>query len=558
MMRPMSEEDDVAPSQAPDPLSQAQAMAPLPGPSPWAAVAVSLVVFAALALSCSRLGVTWDEMFYLTGAERIGAWGTLLGQDPGAALGRDVLEEALHLRELKADHPPGVKLLGLSGLVSLPRSWPFYLRARLPGVALFALTLGLCFHVLRRRWGAGVALGAVLGVVGQPRVLGHASLFTTDAPLACLFVLALLALAECERTSARVRRWLVLLYVCVGAAFLVKVTALVLLPVLFGWCVIRRRRDLLRHCAQAASLGVALFVLVYPAWTLFADAPAQLTFLTRPHASYFLGTYYTEGQPPAYWLPVMLVVVTPPGVALALLLGPLGLVTRARRDPLAGLLVWAVVCWGLLFALPFTPRHDGIRQALFWFVTAGLAGGAGLVLAGQGLLARWSSTERSEPAASSQQRSASGWALAVLLLLPASGLLSAAHAHPFLLSTYSAAVGGPAGASELGFDATYYLDAVTPAVRTALNVELPPGAHLAEPYSGVYVSFLQSHGLLRTDIVADSQGEWILHMNRASGRPTDRPYGRGRVVRAWGLDGVELVWLLHLPPAEEARAGGGQ
>ena len=48
-----------------------------------------------------------------------------------------------------------------------------------------------------------------------------------------------------------------------------------------------------------------------------------------------------------------------------------------------------------------------------------------------------------------------------------------ARSHPHYLSTYNLLVGGPSGAEKLGFETTYWLDAVTPDILQAVNREVP-------------------------------------------------------------------------------------
>jgi hypothetical protein len=277
----------------------------------------------------------------------------------------------------------------------------------------------------------------------------------------------------------------------------------------------------------------------FPPWRLSAWLGQAIEHgHSRPFTVYFLGQWYA-GRPPWTWLPVMLAVVPPVGVSLTLIGGTLALAVRSLRvrDTLAWQLLAACGAFAALFLLPFMPRHDGIRQALYLFVLLGLAGGLGLGLSARALARRL-------PAPAARAGVA-----ALALLLPASGLAVAWRERPLLLSTFSEAVGGLHGAyHRLGLEPTYWADAVTPAVRDELNALLPRGATLCMPFPGEYPFRLRTLGLLRPDVVPALDGEYLLLLNRTSLLPAVQHRLEGaRELRRWERHGVPLLTLYQLP-----------
>ncbi len=238
------------------------------------------------------------------------------------------------------------------------------------------------------------------------------------------------------------------------------------------------------------------------------------------------------------------------------------------------LLVWAVVglSWGLgvrsqrawtlyvaahLLTLPLlrmfpVPAHDGVRLMLptFWF----LAAAVGLGFAALGALLR---------------RFEAGWggrhatfALAALVtLLPCAVQL--VRIHPYELSYYNLAVGGLPGAQQLGFETTYWYDAVTDEVLAKMNDlrrGLPRGAvlHPPSPKSNTPVfGELQDMGKLREDIrldVAPASGFPYMWLLTHSAKST--PFSRvlyalaPRLEHSW--NGVRLFSIYD--PRQVARA----
>lgn len=510
-----------------------------PPPSPRARLAAAgafgSATFLALAWLAAAQGITWDEARdYMPWVERFGAWARAVFTDGAAAWSRERLDAGL----TGADrHPHLFKLLGWLSATLLPDAVPFTVRCRLGPAALTAGTLAFALYRLSGRYGWLPAWAALLAVVGQPRLLAHGSFLATDMPVTCFFVLGLFASVEADRRGAD----LALLHAAIIGAIWTKFTGFGLPGVLLLGCLLTGRRRLLGHVAAASAIGVALAALSFPPWR-FVEAVTLVRdhAHSRPFGVYFLGEWYA-GRPPWYWLPVMLLVVPPVGVVATILLGVPALARRTwrERDPLLVHLLVACAAFGALFFLPFTPRHDGIRQATYLFTLLGLSGGLGLGLGVRAWLAR-----------SDLRPGARRVAVVAGVLLPATGLRVAWVERPLLLSTFSEAVGGLRGAYlDLRLEPTYWADAVTPQVRRDLDALLPPGARLCMPMPPEYPFRLRSLGLLRDDVTPCHDGEYLLLLNRTSSMDPAvmSRLEDAREVHRWERHGVPLLILYQRP-----------
>jgi 4-amino-4-deoxy-L-arabinose transferase-like glycosyltransferase len=169
---------------------------------------------------------------------------------------------------------------------------------------------------------------------------------------------------------------------------------------------------------------------------------------------------------------VLIAVTVPAAVLVCSMIGVGSAAWNWRRDSLGVFFVLNMLTLPVSRMLP-TPAHDGVRLMLpTFFFLAGLAG-----LAFQ-LFERVVDRLRSEEFSTAPVLGVA----AVLLLGPPSYWLSRSHPHE--LSYYNGVVGGLPGAQRLGFEPTYWYDAVTPDVLRELNdpqAGLPLGATLSLP-----------------------------------------------------------------------------
>jgi 4-amino-4-deoxy-L-arabinose transferase-like glycosyltransferase len=169
---------------------------------------------------------------------------------------------------------------------------------------------------------------------------------------------------------------------------------------------------------------------------------------------------------------VLIAVTVPVAILICSMIGIGAAAWNWRRDSLGVFFVLNMLTLPVSRMLP-TPAHDGVRLMLpTFFFLAGLTG-----LAFQ-LFERVVNRLRSEEFSTAPVLGVA----AVLLLGPPSYWLFRAHPHE--LSYYNGLVGGLPGAQRLGFEPTYWYDAVTPAVLREMNDPqrgLPLGATLSLP-----------------------------------------------------------------------------
>lgn len=203
------------------------------------------------------------------------------------------------------------------------------------------------------------------------------------------------------------------------------------------------------------------------------------------------------GQIYEYSLPwhnawVLMAVTTPLGILAAALPGVLVSLGRIRKDRLPLYFLIQMATLPVLRMLP-TPAHDGVRLFLptFFFLAA---------LAAWGLVALADSVAKV-----CQMRSA--WPIRGVLsaLVLGSAAWQLVRVHPFELSYYNEAIGGPRGAWRAGFELSYWFDAFNGRTLTELNERLPPRASLdflndKEKSAGMVFQDLQSLGQLRGDL----------------------------------------------------------
>ncbi len=350
----------------------------------------------------------------------------------------------------------------------------------------------------------------------------------------------------------------------------------------FAPAVMREAGGALRVWLAGWAIAPAVALALNPTW--WHDTLAQLAHyyqisVGRQGALPDIEIFYW-GKKYVYSLPWhngwVLGGITVPVAILALALVGTGLAAwRARRDPLAIFLLLNMVT--LPVARMFhTPAHDGVRLMLpAFFFLAGLAG-VGF---------RWFG-ERIERLRTEEQPLDAVLAVIAgfLLLPPAYGLY---RAHPHELSYYNGLVGGLPGAQRLGFEVTYWYDAVTPRVLGALNdpesglpisavFSLPEPRSIVEAITPVQLHgtpgmrtlpevrinpevfyVLQETGKLRADVRFYAPGAadfpyvgLLTHSSKAS--PYTRLLYALRPRAAWDHRGVRLFSLYD--PAAVARA----
>lgn len=249
------------------------------------------------------------------------------------------------------------------------------LLARLP-LILLSLLLGALVGNWALLWhGRGAAAVALVLFAAEPNLLASAALATTDLPTAATYFGAIYGWWRYWRTGSA--RWWWFTAVLTGLALATKMTAVLLLPVLFllTFLFLRRDRSLWRPFWRLALLlPVAALVLwlVYgfqvaefaglrlPAAAYAASWQNVLAHVERGHRAYFLGELSGDG-----WLayfPVTFLIKTP---LVTMLLALLGLVVIGWRRALWPTAAFLLLPMATLFAAAMTSRLNiGYRHIL--------------------------------------------------------------------------------------------------------------------------------------------------------------------------------------------------
>ena len=228
------------------------------------AVAAGVAAYVALLwLARGELGMTWDEPPNIERSDAIRDW---LGRvcPPSRRLhppsrwsrGWRFTASAPH------EHPPVYALLTLvtgeafGGLIGPLRAH------RLSTVFLFALTAGVLFRLIRRRWGVPSALAALGGLLFNPRLCGDAQIVSIDAVVGSFWFLSAAAfLRGCETGR---RPWL--FGVLFGLTVMSKATGVLAFPVLCLWSLLYRPKGAWRQLAWALPIAPLVMIAVHPGW----------------------------------------------------------------------------------------------------------------------------------------------------------------------------------------------------------------------------------------------------------------------------------------------------
>lgn len=522
-----------------------------------------------------RLAIVWDEGYTLGREARIRAWFHAL-RDPAAfaATWRPPAGELVQpdgfgppsptqvdtraelfappvlayfwpfAREEPHGHPPFYAILGLVGDVLAP-SWADLPRARLGPILLFGLTGGALFGLVAGRWGAWPGAATAGAWALQPQLFGHAHYAAYDAPLTCLWALAIgafwIAVEPGERGTPRDRPrwgWAIAFGALLGWAADTKLTGWFLPLPFLGWAVLSRSKVAWRAAAVAAPVAVLTLYATNPAWWPDPIGGVERFLrsnLTRgrtiPIEVLFLGTVYktpVDSLPPYNTL-VWTLVATPVGFLVLATLGGIRAVRRWRSEPFGSLVLGHWVLLVALRALPHTPGHDGVRLFLPAF-------GVLAILAGLG-------------AATLSERSRR-WGRGIVAASLIEGAASVALLMPVPLSYYSPLVGGLPGAARLGMEPTYYWDALDDDALAFLNANTPPGRTVA--FSGTPTSFLylRRTGRLVPGLAPVDPGPpaWLVVQNRPGSMPGPvrdlvRSVPAAFVVAKFG---VPLLWIVPM------------
>ncbi|CAN5852757.1 hypothetical protein BH23PLA1_BH23PLA1_13470 [soil metagenome] len=178
----------------------------------WLIVSGSLIL---LTKTLNDYGMAWDEGFTVERVERLREWFARIAGDTslkhrawsprmsqldrrqdylreaGPAAGSPWSRESIRYywqfaREEPSGHPPFYALLGLAGWAVSQHALPPPDSYRFGPVVLFAMTLGVIYKVMSRRYGRPAGWLSAIGLLTMPRMFAHAHLASYDVPALCL------------------------------------------------------------------------------------------------------------------------------------------------------------------------------------------------------------------------------------------------------------------------------------------------------------------------------------------------------------------------------------
>jgi hypothetical protein len=425
-------------------------------------IAVAGVLFslalAMLLVSLGGPGVGWDEPYYLTAGHDFHLpW---FGSIGSGAFSRESIERhwsAVHW------HPPlGQILIGLTQYWFAP--WLGRLMAgRLATAAVFAALAAGLYLFMAWRYGEATGLLSVVCLVGMPRVFGQAHFADLDLPVTAAWFAVVAAFA----LGIDNRRWRAVAGLALGIALLTKATAVPLPLLLVAWAAFSHGKRAFRPC-----LWLLLALPVFLLWPWMWIEPWEHlkgylgTVQDRPPISvYYFGTAMDRFQVPFHYPLVMTGSTTPVLILLGAFVGACGVLKRWRNDPTGVLLVANAVYVLAIASAPGIAKYDSVRLFLPVFPFLAALGGIGLTRSWD-----WA---RERPGL----RRNLGPALAGLFAVYHLGWLYVVH--PFYLSDYGGAVGALPGANRLGFETTYWCEAVDQPVRDFVNAHASRNAKVA-------------------------------------------------------------------------------
>jgi len=305
----------------------------------------------------------------------------------------------------------------------------------------------MLFLVIRRFTGSTVwALLGGLSFITVPRFFAHAHIFATDMIISSLGFSGLAVFMFASRPWVRV----LLGGMLFGAALATKFTGILALMLVVPMIVIaeNRKQFLKEYCFMV--LLACFFFSIFNFPVLF-DPQRELTFyfssfLDRakriPITTLYFGDAYNHELP--FHQPwVMLGITLPPIMVITAIMGIIGGIVRfiRYRDKFSYVSLAPFLVCMIVYMLPSTPKHDGIRlfsSAWPFIVLLSISGCYWL----QGLV---------------QQKYRIGMIIGILSL--ALTVFQLYAYHPYELSYYNQFIGGTRGAQDKGFSVSYWYDA---------------------------------------------------------------------------------------------------
>ena len=513
-------------------------------------IAVFLISFVTLLISVADYGLTWDEPYYIAHGNRLQQWFGLLihNQDP---FSDDAVNDLVQFDRYHNCHPPFYKLSALlfKNLLGEHLYSNILYQYRVSTVFWSALLITLLFFYLYRSYQSHLIAFLRAGLFFTvPRFFAHMHLFATDAIIVSLYFIALYLFVFGKNTVSAIFAGLF-----GGALLASKFTGILLFPILLmiSPCFTDRKAYARRlvFFIPATVLGFVLFDIHI--WVGFWQ---EITFYFRsvlsresvaPIGTLFFGKVY-DFRLRWYQPLVMLGICIPITLIVFAIFSPMfGRFNRDRKFWLFEILPLIFLIF--IFSLPRTPKHDGIRLfSLAWphLILLSIRGICGL----SHFINQLTINRLRQPHSVVALRLK--WAvIAVLLTFTLlMNILALVNYHPYQLSYYNAAIGGPAGAAKKGFTISYWYEALDQPFFNEMNTrhKNESVAIYSFPNSDI-LEYNRVLGLVNPEIKSTSnpkEADYILILNRIISQKMFH-YLQGKQT-AIAASTPDEVWILSL------------
>ena len=526
-----------------------------------AATGLFLVSFTILLVTIPDYGLTWDEPYYIAHSNRLQQWFGLFIADE-APFSDNAINKLVQFDRYHNCHPPFYKLSGLffKHLIGQYIFSNILYQYRVSTAFWSALLIAFFFLYLYRAYQS--YLIAILGAslfFTVPRFFGHMHLFTTDAIIVSLYFLALYLFVFGKNTASAIFGGLF-----GGALLASKFTGILLFPTLLmiAPCFSDRKEYARRFAFFIPATVLSFLVFDIHLWAGFWQ---ELFFyfdsvLDResvvPISTLFFGKVY-DFRLPWYQPLIMLGICIPFLLIVFAIFSPMfGRFNRCRKFWLFEILPPIFLI--LIFSLPRTPKHDGIRLfSLVWpyLVLLSIRGVGGI----SHFINRLIVNRVTPPGSMAAIRLEGGVITALLSIALLMNVLALVNYHPYQLSYYNAAIGGPAGAAKKGFTISYWYDALDQTFLNKLNAMHKNDSVVIYSFpNSAILEYNRVLGLIDPEIKSTSdpqEADYILILNRIVGqRMSNFLQGKETAITVSTPDSVWMLSLFHNIQNRQRRA----
>lgn len=429
-----------------------------------------ILTFLSLYLTIDDIGVVWDEAYLCDDASKLYIeWFSKAIRDIKRGsldfTSNDVIDRYFGavIEGGKINwHPPFGRML--SGV-----TWKLFkdrigeLNAfRLSPILLFSLEVSILYLFISNYFGYITGIFASLTLLLMPRVFGDAHLFALDTPIAFMCFLTAYSFYK----GIDKKKWAIITGIIWGLALNTKVHAFFMPIPLFLWAVSLKKRYL-NNLIAMLLISPIVYLISWP-WLwhdtinhIFGYSVGMGDVVVKPfnHPVDYMGIVYSGRTPPWHYPFIMILITTPPFTLLFSIAAVFktfftkSIAMKQIRD-ISILFILCMAVFLILFALPFTPKYDGVRllSPVFPFL-AGIASVGFYSISMQHIKREF-------------------YIYLICFISLTFSLISLVKIHPFESSYYNIFIGGLRGASSKGFDVTYYGDPLNKGVINFMNERL--------------------------------------------------------------------------------------